>query len=79
MILRLGAESRLTPGFQVLSQAEYERIRELAAGAGNILIAPALISTQPVFEVLRTLDCRIELVDPAKEAAVSEIEDRIPE
>lgn len=60
---RLAAESNRTFGFEVLSSTEIDRLKDFVAGAGSILIASLPITRLPLFPLISSLDCRIELVE----------------
>lgn len=66
-IEELAAEAGLALGFEVLSESDQERFRELVAGARNILIAPSFISSRPLFTRVTELECRIVLVEAKEE------------
>lgn len=62
----LAAEAGLALGFEVLSESDQERIRDLIAGAQNILIAPSFMTGRPIFAQFEKLDCRIVLIETAE-------------
>ena len=66
-ILELAEEARLEPSFEVLPESDVARLREFFGSRGNVLIAPAFISTRPMYAVLTQLDCRILLVEAPEE------------
>jgi hypothetical protein len=59
----LASEAGLALAFEVLSESDQERIRELVAGARNVLIAPSFMTSRPIFAQLKELDCRIVLIE----------------
>jgi hypothetical protein len=59
---QLAAESQKEFAFEVLSASDQERIRELVADGQCIVIAPAVLATQPIIKELQELRCRIVLV-----------------
>jgi hypothetical protein len=64
MMKKLAAESNRPFGFEVLSDAEVDRIKEFAAGSGSILIAPSVITRLPLYSLICSLGCRLELIEP---------------
>ena len=59
---QLAAESDKELAFEVLSESDQERIRELVADGQCIVIATALLADQPVIKELQELGCRIVLI-----------------
>lgn len=73
MIGKLALAANLSPAFEVLAESDLNRLRDLLAGAGNLLIAPSLIRRRPIFAEFEKLGCRIELVeDDASPSAARE-------
>jgi hypothetical protein len=62
IVSKLATDAKLTPAFEVLAESDLAKARRLLAGAGNLLIAPSLLSRRPFFAEFRKLGCRIELV-----------------
>ena len=62
-IRRLAEKERVEPSFEVLSEADVERLRAFLGGSSNVLVAPAFISSRPFYTVLSQLDCTILLVE----------------
>ncbi len=58
----LAAEANLALAFEELSESNAERLEELAEGERSVLIAPALITRQPIYTRMVRLGCRIELI-----------------
>jgi hypothetical protein len=63
----LASEAGLALGFEVLSESDQERVRELVAGAQNILIAPSFMASRSIFAQFEKLDCRIVLIEATEE------------
>jgi len=63
LIGKLAADAKLSLGFEVLPGFDREKLRQLAAGASDVIIAPSFIIRLPLFAELQNLNCRIELVD----------------
>jgi hypothetical protein len=61
-IKALAAEADLTFAFVELSQRNDKRLEELAAHAETVLIAPALITRDPIYRRISRLRCQIELI-----------------
>ena len=59
----LAADANLALAFEELSETDAGRLEELAAGERSILIAPALITRQPIYTRMTGLGCRIELIE----------------
>ncbi len=59
----LAEEANLALAFEELSESNAERLEELAAGERSVLIAPALITRQPIYTQMVRLGCRIELIE----------------
>jgi hypothetical protein len=59
----LAADAGLALGFEILSDSDQKRARELVGGARNILIAPSFITSRPIFAQFRKLDCQIVLIE----------------
>jgi DNA-binding transcriptional regulator YhcF (GntR family) len=68
-IKSLAAEADLALAFEELSESNAERLEELARGERSILIAPALITRQPIYPRIVSLGCRIELIETASGSA----------
>ena len=67
-IAELAEQSDVAPEFEELSDRNAARLEELAAGARSVLIASSLITREPIYTFISSLDCRIELIDsPASE------------
>ena len=64
----LASKADLALVFEVLSESDQHRFRELVAGAQNTLIAPSFISKRPLFQELQKLGCTIILIE-TKEGA----------
>ena len=67
LLARLAAEAERPLGFEVLASAEIARLRELAAGSGNLLIASSIITRRPFFSLISSLECGLELVDSSSQ------------
>jgi len=67
LVRKLAAASNLKPSFEILSEADAERLREFIGSYENILVAPSFISTRPIFAMLSEMNCRIELVEAEEE------------
>ena len=65
MIQQLARDEDLSPAFEVLTDSDWQRIRELVKGTGNVLVAPSLMRRRPIFAEFEKLGCRIELVEDA--------------
>jgi hypothetical protein len=72
MIRRLATDEDLSTAFEVLSDSDWQRIRELVRGTSDLLIAPAIFRRQPIFAEFEKLGCRIELVEAEGDAAAPE-------
>ncbi len=59
---QLAGEQRRELAFEVLAEADLERIRDLAAGTGCIIIAPEALAHQAGFRDLQQLGCRVILI-----------------
>lgn len=70
-IRRLAEQERVEPSFEVLPESDVERLRTFLGSSGNVLVAPAFISSRPVYTVLSQLDCRILLVEVPEEQGAS--------
>lgn len=62
-VRRLAKEARLEPSFEIMPESDVERLRKFLDNSGNVLVAPAFISSRPVYSVLSQLECRILLVE----------------
>lgn len=60
---QLAAQKRLTLAFEILSEHRAERIHQLVGRERDIVIAPALFRSRPVYAELSRLKCRVLLVD----------------
>lgn len=60
---RLAAESERELAFEVLPEANQQRIRDLVAGAPCVVIVHAVLADQPAFKELRELGCRIVRIE----------------
>jgi hypothetical protein len=70
MIRRLAEKERVEPSFEVLPETDVDRLRMFLDSSGNVLVAPAFISSWPVYRVLAQFDCTILLVEvPERQAA----------
>lgn len=67
LMLELASEAGLALAFEILPESDQERIRELVAGARNVLIAPAYIASRPIYAQFKKLDCRIVLIEAKEE------------
>lgn len=63
LVSELASQAKLPAAFEVLREADQERLVELLSGGGNVLIAPSFITGRPFYATLQKLDCRIELVE----------------
>lgn len=61
-IRALATESDLGFAFEELSASNAERLEELVLGERSIVIAPAVITRQPIYTRMVSLGCRIELI-----------------
>ena len=64
---RLAEEARLESRFEILPESDVERLRKFLDNQANVLVAPAFISSRPVYSVLSKLECRILLVEVPEE------------
>ena len=64
---QLAAEAKRRLEFEILSEPDEKRLRELVGERDSILIAPSLIRKQPIFAQLSTIGCRIELVEVSEQ------------
>lgn len=71
MIRKLGADAKLSPAFEVLTEQDRKKISKLVSGAGDILIAPSFIIRLPLYAELEKLDCRIELIEVSRDAGAT--------
>jgi len=72
LIRELAAKSRVMPDFAVLAESDTQRLQEFFRRGTDVLVAPAHISSQPIYAVLSQLDCRLLLVEtPAQGSADS--------
>ena len=62
-LAELAREADLAHSFEELSDRNTTRLEELVAGPRSVLIASSLITREPIYALILTLDCRIELVD----------------
>lgn len=69
MVRRLALDEDLSPAFEVLSDADRHRIRDLVKGASDVLIAPSVFRRQPILAEFEKLGCRIELIELEDDAA----------
>jgi hypothetical protein len=60
---QLAAEAKRRLIFEILSETDERRVSELVREEDSILIAPSLITKQPIFAQLSKTGCRIELVE----------------
>lgn len=60
---QLAAEKRLHLAFEALSEHKAERIHQLVGREHDVVIAPALFRSRPVYAELSRLKCRVLLVD----------------
>ena len=67
VIRRLAEKESVEPSFEVLPETDVERLRTFLDSSGNVLVAPAFISSRPVYAVLSQLDCTIMLVEVPEE------------
>lgn len=61
-LTQLAHEQRRDLAFEVLPETDRQRIRDLAAGAGCIVIAPAALAQHGEFEEIEQLGCRLILI-----------------
>jgi len=64
---QLAEEAKRRLSFEILSETDDRRLRELVGERQSILIAPSLITKQPIFAHLAKTGCRIELVDVSEQ------------
>lgn len=67
LMQELATEAGKALGFEILPESDEERIRELVAGARNVLIAPSHIASRPIYAQFQKLDCRIVLIEAKEE------------
>jgi hypothetical protein len=63
----LASEAGLPLGFEILSESDQERVRDLVTGTRNVLIAPSFLSNRPILAQLEKFDCRIVLIEATEE------------
>lgn len=66
-IRRLAEKASVEPSFEVLPETDVERLRAFLGSSGNVLVAPAFISSRPVYALISQLDCEILLVEVPEE------------
>ena len=66
-IQRLAEKESVEPSFEVLPETDVERLRTFLGSSGNVLVAPAFLSSRPVYAVLSQFDCTILLVEVPEE------------
>ena len=71
-IQTLAKEASIKPSFEVLPESDVAKIRDFVGDRRNVLVAPAFISSRPVYAIFSELDCRILLVEAAEEQAQTE-------
>ena len=62
-VRELAAESNLELIFELLSESDAGRIRELVEAGHDVVIAPAYIATRPIYAEIVRLECHILLVE----------------
>ena len=63
----LASEAGLGLAFEVLSESDQEKVRELVADVQSILIAPSFVAKRPIFAQLEKLDCEIVLIEATED------------
>ena len=71
-IRRLAEQESVEPSFEILPETDVERLRTFLGSGGNVLVAPAFISSRPVYAMLSQLDCTILLVEVPEEEGASD-------
>ena len=66
-IEQLASKADLGLEFEVLPESDQNRIKELIGTGHNVLIAPSVITTRPIYARLTRLDCRILLIETTAE------------
>lgn len=63
LVEALALKSNCTLEFRVLAENESQQLREVINERTQVVIAPSLITRQPVYAYLSQLECRIELIE----------------
>lgn len=66
-IERLASKADLGLEFEVVPESDQKRIKELVGTGRNVLVAPSVITTWPIYARLTRLDCRILLIETTEE------------
>jgi hypothetical protein len=64
---QLACEADVAFAFEVLSESDQNRIKELISDTRSILIVPSLITGRPIYTYLEQTGCRIMLIEETGE------------
>lgn len=69
---RLASDADFALAFEVLAESDQKRIQELLGSEPNVLVAPSLITSRPIYAHIERLNCRTLLVETREEKHESE-------
>lgn len=66
-IEQLASKSGLALIFEVLADADQERVQQLVGSGSSVIVAPSFITHRPIYSSFVQLDCQILLVEAMEE------------